>query len=52
MKEEEVSSRFADLCASYQLAAVDQLVKMTDHVLHLKSINPLDCRVELRIMKN
>ena len=41
MKEEEVSSRFADLCASYQQAAVDQLVKMTDHVLHLKKYKSL-----------
>ena len=36
MKEEEVRSRFEDLCASYEQAAVDQLVKMTDHVLDSK----------------
>jgi len=36
MKEEEISARFEDLCASYQQAAVDQLVKMTDHFLDSK----------------
>jgi len=36
MKEEEIRSRFEDLCASYQQAAVDQLVKMTNHVLDSK----------------
>ena len=36
MKEDEIRARFEDLCASYQQAAVDQLVKMTDHVLDSK----------------
>lgn len=33
MSDEEISSRFSDLCASYQQAAVDQLARMTDHAL-------------------
>lgn len=33
MDEQEILNRFTDLCASYQKAAVDQLVKMTTQVL-------------------
>ena len=36
MTEEEIRSQFEDLCASYQQAAVDQLVKMTNQVLDSK----------------
>lgn len=36
MDDQEVSNSFADLCASYQKAAVDQLVKMSCNVLTTK----------------
>lgn len=33
MTEPEISSRFSDLCASYQQAAVDQLLKITENAM-------------------
>lgn len=41
MNKEEVDSRFKDLCASYQKAAVDQLVNMTDQVLSFQNYKSL-----------
>ena len=33
MSDKEIRSRYADLCASYQVAAMEQLVTKTEHVL-------------------
>lgn len=41
MSEAQIKSSFADLCASYQSAALDQLLRKTQHVAELKAFKSI-----------